>query len=222
MDNIINRIKSDLEYVYFDNYIYFMTEDDRDIYDETKKLLKEDYGFYDIVIDFDDFEIVNDILKTIPENHGHELLSMQIVENYLNYKIIKESKISYPDISVDEIEKDLLNKKYDSLISMPHVSYLKIDNIIKEKSKDYKKGYARIIFLLDKVDNIYLQRYINDLYIYKTNISMISYTTKELVSYHTNEGHFLEKNENYGSIYSKNKIIEMKERRNWYDKYKRR
>ena len=68
---------------------------------------------------------------------------------------------------------------------------------LENKAKETIEKKARIHFLLDNVDDVILQKCINDLYVYRTDVSMMGYTTKRLLSTLTSNNHAMENVHDY-------------------------
>ncbi|MBR1377200.1 MAG: hypothetical protein IJ565_05295 [Bacilli bacterium] len=213
MKSIESKVESDLQSHYYDNRIYFMSEEEKDKYEKIKELLKKDYGFLDIVLEFDDFNELDKIFDGIQSNDNYDNIKHRIINQYLNYKMLKNANIDeYHKTNVSDIEKDLFSGDIEKIANMDLLSPIITNTIIKTKAKDTKRGYGRVNILLDSVNDAFLQSHINDLIVYRGNVAIMGYTTKELVTYYTSSGGIIENIKDYGAEYSEEKVKEFKKR----------
>ena len=172
----------------------------------------------DIVLDFEDYYKLNTLFEQLTNNDLK--LKYTINNDYINYCILKKAGIETidSDISTSEIGKNLFRGdifKYmncDSLLFNLDV-YVPL---IKKASKTKNKK-CRIHFLLDSVENVDLQKCINDFISYRCDIAMMCYTTDDLLTYYTTNKNIIENVHDYIKIESdeKEKVL----RKKWEEKY---
>lgn len=190
----IKDVEKDLSTNYHDNAIYFLKENE---YEKIKTLLDKDYGYLDVILKFDDYQKLYPLLQ---EAKTKGVIYM-IITDYINNSILKNANIGDPmrDILFEgDIDK---YKKSDSLIF-----YYDVQEELNNKAKDTKKKKARIHYLLDNVKDIELQKCINDLFVYRCGISMMGYSTDNLLSYYTSTNHPMDEVHDYRKVMTYQKI----------------
>lgn len=200
--DIIRLIENDLDNHYYDNIIYFLDETEKDKYEKIKELLNHDYGYLDIVLDFNDYELLKPLFEQISDKDNSTKIS--ILSDYLNYSILSRANITTLDnIEVSKVGEILFGKDLDRYYNMDEILFnMEVFDTIKNKVKTDNKKNARIHYLLDNVDDFTLQKCINDLYVYRVGIAMMGYTTKELSSTLTTNNHMMERVHDYMCFYS--------------------
>ena len=112
-----------------------------------------------------------------------------------------------------DLQNDLYNGNYNNFLDTYLLLFMDIYESLREKAKQETiKQYARIHFLLDNVNDKILQRNINDLFVYRGDISMIGYTSKDLNSYHTTSNVFMESVHDYQSYVSDKRLTKIKKK----------
>ena len=192
---MLNEVKRDLENHYDWNYIYYSLSNEE--YDKVKELVRKDYGFLDIVLEFDDYEKLDKLKNNIPQDLYVDMITSSIIEQYVNYKIVKQlPKNRYADIS--RLENELFSGDFDVFKNSKWLFFYRLEELLKKEALKCENKYARILVLLDSIDDIDLQRKINDLIVFRTNIAIMGYTTKEdLLIYGTTNNVFIEDPHDY-------------------------
>ena len=213
MSNIKISASINLKKEYYQNIIYMLSEDEKDTYYSMLELLNEDYGFLDIKINFVDYYKVQQTIESIPANLDKKVLSNIIIRQYLLYKLLKESEIdTYVEyeIPIENFADSVFCGDYNKI---RNTKLLMIDDVyekIKEKAKSKPNPYARIHFLINDVSDEELQKGINDLFFCRSSISMIGYTTHNLLTYETTKGLNISQPNDFTLIASEKKMDEMK------------
>lgn len=199
MSKIEDLIKLHLQRKFYDNTIYELSPDEQDVIDRVLEYLKEDYGFLDILVDFDDYDRLEELLSIIPNDKEKSVWTSKITRDYLMYQIIKRVDLGRPQYK--DVEKSLFVKDLDEY-SVPILRFDRISNDLKEKAKDTDKGYARIHIMLDKITNAELQRNVNNLFTFRDNISKVGYVTKDLITYYTTSEKYMQDPHDYQKVVS--------------------
>ena len=211
----ISDIKYDLITHWYHNMIYYLTKDE---YNEVKNMLNKDYGFLDVVLEFNDFDRLTLILKSIPQHSDRELIRRMIINEYLYYKILKTAKIKnyiYTYSDVCYAEDILYSDDYLKFLDSRRLDFeTGVANILSLGTGLKKHKAARLHFLLDSVGDDDLQRAINNLFIYKSNIAMVGYTSKPLRIKYTMSGDILEMYHDYIEEVSNQKLMELRRIKN--------
>lgn len=183
MDSIINRVKMDLTYNP-SSTLYELDESQKDIYEQIKVLVNGEYEYLDIVFDKEDYEELLSKFKGRPEN-----IKRMFLLDFLTNRIL--SKAGYKTSDEETIW-------FDKMIQM-----------LKSKCAEESKKTTRIHFFLDDVNDVMLQKKINDL-IASRGIVILGYTTKDLLTYCCSNGTFIEATHDYMSAQSdrKREILE--------------
>lgn len=178
--DLLDRILMDLESLKIDNVVYLFDETETEYYEQTKKIVNKNYGFFDIVPDLSDYGKLKEQINKLNSS-----LKYDIVKNYLFYKIFIKADID------KTFYEEQLNKLLNGNFITDYVD-ISLDYVgkIKEKAKNEKNGYARIHFFLDNIDSISLQKAINNLIYARCFISVVCYTTKGLKTCSTTYGGF--------------------------------
>ena len=175
MDKIVNIIRDDLAYN-FDSTIYELDGSQTDLFKVIKDLLKEDYGFLDIIIDSKDYKEI--LLKL--ENYNEQYKNVFLLDYLLN-RILTNAGV--------KLEEDE-TVWFDSMLTS-----------LKERCKELGKSRPRVHFFLDDVDDVMLQTKINDLFSSR-GLTTIGYKSKNLLTYYVSNGQPLEATHDYRSIQS--------------------
>ena len=201
--DILEYIKNDLNNHDYDNIIYFLDETEKDKYEKIKELLNNDYGYLDIVLDFNDYNKLKPLFEQVTDK-DMESYKIMILSNYINYSILNKAGVeNLIDVIVPKVAEDLFSEDLDKYITSGDMLLnYEVFEAIKDKAKEEYKKYARIHYLLDNVDDIMLQKCINDLFVYRSSIAMMGYTTEKLLAYSTSNNHPLERVHDYISIES--------------------
>ena len=211
--DILRHIERDLNSHYHDNIIYQLNENETDTYEQIKKLIKEDYGYLDIVVSFEDYEKLNALFKQLSNKNKH--LKHTINSDYINYCILKGADIETigSDVSVSRIGKNLFGGDIFKYMNCDSLLFdFDVSEQIKKKAQTTKNKKCRIHFLLDNVLNVDLQKCINDFIAYRCDIAMMCYTTKDLLTTYTTNNNIIENVHDYIRIESdeKNKVLKRK------------
>jgi len=180
-----------------DNIIYFLDKTEKDIYEKIIELLNKDYGYLDIVLDFKDYDKLKPLFEQIPDNDDYTRII--ILSDYLNYSILTKANIDTLDgIQVSKVGECIFGKDLEKYNNMDELLLnTELFDALENKAKETIEKKARIHFLLDNVDDVILQKCINDLYVYRTDVSMMGYTTKRLLSTLTSNNHAMENVHDY-------------------------
>jgi len=183
----------------YDNHIYFGLKKL-----EIEKIilcLKNDYGYNDIVINFYDSKKLTKLINSIPTNLNQELIENIIYEQYINYKILKESNITK---NIIELENILFGDNIEKFKNMDFILYMTLEKELKKQNKK-----TRLHLFLDDISDILLQRKINDLIYSRQSLIFMGYTSNDkLITHTTSDGNFIESPHDYRSFYKdKTKIL---------------
>ncbi|MBQ7140170.1 MAG: hypothetical protein IJO32_01550 [Bacilli bacterium] len=188
----------------YDNHIYFGLTD-VEIYC-LKQILKKDYGYIDLIINFDDSKKLSQLINSIPKNLNHELIKSIIYEQYINYKILKAGNISDENIgiSTNELENILFSDNFENFRKIDFILYMTLEKELKKLNKK-----TRLHLFLDDVNDILLQIKINDLIYSRQSLILMVYTVKDkLITHTTSNNSFIESPHDYRSFYkNKEKIL---------------
>lgn len=205
---ILDYVERDLNSHYYDNIIYFLTEEEKEKYIKIRELLEKDYGYLDIVLDFDDYYKLKPLFDKLPKDEiQRKVMKNMIISDYLNYSILSKAGIEINrGVSVSKIGEALFSGDLKKYIDNEDLffNYDVCEPIEKLAEKTTNKK-ARIHFILNNVKDKRLQQNINDLFVYRCDIAMMGYTTKELLTYHASNGEFMQDIHDYTSILSDNK-----------------
>ncbi len=199
MSKIEDLIKLHLQSKFYDNTIYELSPDEQDVLDRVLEYLKDDYGFLDILVDFDDYDRFEELLSIIPNGKEKSIWTSIITRDYLMYQIIKRVDLGRPQYK--DVEKSLFVKDLHEY-SVPVLRFDRISSDLKEKAKETDKGYARIHIMLDKITNVELQRNVNNLFTFRDDISKVGYATKDLMTYYTTSEKYMRNTHDYQTVVS--------------------
>ena len=189
MFEILKQQLKDNEY---DNHIYF--ELDNNEIEELKQLLKNDYGYMYILISFDDSKKLNKLINSIPKNLDQNLIKNIIYEQYINYKILKESNILKNN---NELENILFSDDFERFKDMNFILYMTLEKDLKTLNKK-----TRLHLFLDEINDSLLQNKINDLIYSRQSIILMGYISKDkLITHTTSDGNFIESPHDYRGFY---------------------
>ena len=179
-----------------DQYHHLFTNIEKEEIDLIKEEIKKS-PFIDIVLDFNDYDKITELINDVPKDHlNKDLIVEMIIRDYLYFKIIENQDLKICD--VDELRKGLYSGSFEQFKNMNHyLMWTLIDLKLKDTSlaQDNK---IRCHFFIDDVDDIKLQREINNLYASRTYVVLMAYTTKEgLSTYTSNMGCFIEDPHDY-------------------------
>lgn len=192
-------LKQQLKDNKYDNHIYFGLNNNE--IESLKQLLRNDYDYTDIIINFEDSKKLNKLINSVPKNLDQKLIKSIIYEQYINYKILKESKILKNN---NELENILFSDNFKKFKNMDFILYMTLEKELKSLNKK-----TRLHLFLDDVNDILLQRKINDLIYSRQSIILMGYTTKDkLITHTTSDLNFIESPHDYRSFYKdKTKIL---------------
>ena len=193
---MIETIKKDLESLSGWNYLYSDLTDEE--YKQTKELIKDDYGFLDVVLNFDDYKQLDNLKNSIPDSFDssqRKLVIKSIIEQYVNYKIVKSADVEKYNCS--ELEDVLFGKSFEKYRESKWILFYRLPELLKEEAESKENKEARLLLLLDSIEDIHLQKAINNI-ISSRSITLFGYTTKEdLLSYYTDQGNLLQDPHDY-------------------------
>lgn len=206
---ILDYIERDLNSHYYDNVIYSLAESEKDKYEEIKRLLESDYGYLDIVLNFDDYDKLKPLFEQLPKNEiERNIIKNMIISDYLSYSILSKANIDTLNynISVSKIGENLFGGNINNYIDAEDLFFsYDVCEPLKKKAQTKKHQKARVHFLLDYVEDVRLQKCINDLFAYRSDIAMMGYITKELLTYQTIQNGMIENVHDYIEIMSEEK-----------------
>ena len=201
----------------YDNHIYFcLTENE---INELKLLLNEDYGYIDLVIDFDDLNKLDKLINSVPEDSDKTLMIRYIYSQYIIYKIVSQIEINdeYNMIgSIEEKKESIFSGDFELFKNSKITLFMIIERELEKLAKN-KNTRARIHFLLDGVNNKILQQVINDFFYLRSPICFMGYTSKDsLLHYYNTMGSVLESPHDYSKFYPNgyiyNKYVRVREK----------
>lgn len=214
MNNIEVQAKIDLKTKYYDNELYCFSSEEKDSYNSIIRDLNGNYGFLDIVLDFSDYYQLEPLFDTISKMPNFDVIKNTISMQYLLYSILNKAnivKLDNSNIGINDIQYNLFSNNLKNIFSGSLLNYIDVYQTIRRKAKEEtEKGYARIICLLDNVHDIHLQQCINDLVVYRGDVSIIGFTTKELASSLTTNKKAVDDNKDYKLFMSEKKMSELK------------
>ena len=177
---MLDNVKYHLCNHYYDNMIFTLDESEIDKYNKILELLKENYGYLDIVLDFTDYDRRKPLFLKYPNAISF------IIEGYVYYSILSKANINIDDYDINSREQ--LEKMYNG----EEFETLWIEKVLeklKEKAKETERGYARIHCLFDNIDDVRLQQEVNALFYTRSgNVAFMGYHTKPLLSKCTTTG----------------------------------
>ncbi|MBR1377201.1 MAG: hypothetical protein IJ565_05300 [Bacilli bacterium] len=201
-------IKNDIESFSGYNKIYYLGKSEKDNYNMIKELLTKDYGFLDIVLDFKDYGKLKPMYDSISKDKNKE--DIEILKNFITRTYLYYSILTNSGVNTDEVNKALFNGDINDLLKV-FIDFESVSYQIKEKALEKEHAKARIHFFLDEVLNETLQKNINDIFIYRSNIVRMGYTTMELQSYTNTLGYAtIESPHDYQAYCTKAKRKELK------------
>ena len=207
---MIDIVKRHIEGNDSDNQIYFALNIDEII--EVKQELKKEHNYLDIVLDFKDAFKLKELINSVPDCLNKATIINYIYENYICYKILKESGLEVKpiSISVKEIENILFSGDYEKFRDMEFIIYLFVEDALKKYQKINNKK-VRIHIFFDEVEEVYLQEKINDLIFTRQPVIFMGYTSQEkLICYNTTSGSYIESPHDYSSHYPGGYFIKTK------------
>ena len=184
---------------YIDNneyYHHLFTNVEENQIDLVKEEIKKS-PFLDIILDFDDFYKIRELINTIPSDHKNKrFIEESIIRDYLYFKIIEN--VNLEEYDVDKMRKKLYSSKFEEYKGMDALIWMFIDEDLRKAAKNTEGNKARCHFFIDSVDDIKLQYEINNLFSSRTTTVLMAYTTKEKLStYSTTLGNFIEDPHDY-------------------------
>ena len=204
MRDIDIQAKINLKVSYYDNELYMFSSEEKELYNGVIGEINNGYGYYDLVLDFNSFDELDSLFENLSSLPKYETIKKMITMQYLLSEILKKANIL--DLS-DNFKKGDLRK----IIGGTLLSVGDILNTVMNKAKlESEKKYARIICLLDNVNDPILQQCINDLYAFRSEVSIIGYTTKDLESNLTTTNVPLDSNHDCKVFISDKKMSELK------------
>ena len=205
---ILDNIKHDLCNHHYDNMIYTLDESETSVYEQVIELLKKDYGFLDIVLDFTDYDRIKPLFLKYPNAIPF------IIEDYVYYSILSKANINIEDYDINSREQ--LEKMYNG----EEFEILWIEKVLeklKEKAKETENGEARVHFLFDNIDDVRLQQEVNALFYTRSgNVAFMGYHTKPLLSKCTTTG------DRVDPVHDYIKVISDKARKTYSKKFERK
>ena len=171
------------------NVIYYCSDEE---YKSIPELLKKDYGYLDILLDFNDIYMINPLLSKLDDDNKDYLY-----KDYLNYNILHKLNLPIADFDIEEYGKLLKSDNAHEYLNSDYVVDFNVDIIpILKRCALIKNGNARIHYMLDEATDD-LMLHINDLFINPNHITMIGYTTKDYVLNRTSTGAMLKERRDY-------------------------
>lgn len=213
MGNIRIDAKINLSRNYIENQIYEFSETEVDDFNKLKEYLKEDYGFFDIVLNFSDFYRLYNLIDDIPDKLDKNAVTGVIINQYLNYKILKQANIdtfAAYNRNLKSLEQDLFSGSFDQIKNTRWLNFNQTLKDLEIKGKTSRMGYSRIHFMLDTVNDKILQTKINDLFYNRSRVTMMAYTTKEMLTKEISNGDILDNNRDFKEFISEQRLSEMK------------
>ena len=199
---MFNILKMNLVNNEYDNHIYFTLTNEELI--ELDNLLKVDYGYLDVIISFDDLQLLDKLINNIPINLDKKYVLENIYEQYICYKIISQVELEdkYNLIgSLDEKKEALFDGDFDLFKNSLLTPFMIVERELDKFARRYNTR-ARIHFLLDGVNDNVLQQVINNYFSFRSPICFMGYTTKSnLLHSYTTNGQFLQASHDYRSFY---------------------
>ena len=179
-----------------DYYHHLFTNVDKDEIELIKEKIMIS-PFFDLILEFDDYDKINDLIKDIPSsNPRREAIINRIVEDYLYFKIIENANIEEYD--AEKIKECLYSGSYNEYTKMEVLIWMFIEREIEDLGLKSDGKKARLHFFVDSVWDAKLQHKINDLYASRTKIVMMEYTSNNnLISYSSDIGGFIEDPHDY-------------------------
>ena len=177
---IEEQIKRYIEDDDIGNNIYKVDETDKYVLDIAKEYLKEDHGYFEIVLDFSDYDRMKKMIDSIPDRITKNFIARQ----YMLYKIMREANLQSIYYSkLEDVEEKLFSGNFDELLDVETPLYFNdIEDDIKKLGQETKNKIARIHLFLDNVSDEHLQISINDLFALRSSVAVIAYTTKPLLT----------------------------------------
>lgn len=177
----------------YDNHIYFGLNSDE--INNLHQLLKNDYGCLDIVINFNDMNKLDNLIKCIPNNLDQNLIKKYIYQHYLYYKIL----------SFIEEDINLKNVLFGGNINeFRDYKFVMFSSVLKKLELFAQNKRIRLHFFVDEYNNKYLQQQINDLIYMRISIAVRCYTVNDnLTTYLTSDGNMLESPHDYSDFHTK-------------------
>ncbi|MBE6154553.1 MAG: hypothetical protein E7163_03165 [Firmicutes bacterium] len=197
---MFNILKMDLENNDYDNHIYFgLTLEELK---EINTLLKNDYGFIDLVLDFSDINRLYSLIESIPDHLDNERIKGIIYEQYICYKLLEQISIprylkifKYKDI--EDVKKIIFSNNFEQFANMKFLNFGILERDIAEDVKEENKR-ARLHIFFDKVNDKVLQRFINTMIGSRMSIAVMGYSSKEeLITYNTEMNQVIENPHDY-------------------------
>ena len=165
MEYLMKTIKSNLDDYYGGNVLYQFGEEHPEGIEEVRKLLTQDYGYLDIVLDKDDLEqVLRGADNTNCDTKRFTLL--------------------------DSLLRTIMNKAGEKTDDL-YIYELDFKEGLKNAAAKANKDKCRVHIMLDYVTDIDLQVAINDL-ISNRWITVLGYFTKQISSYFTSSGDWLQ------------------------------
>lgn len=163
-------------------------------------LIKEEIErspFLDVILEFDDFYIIKELINTIPDNHqNRSIIEKNVIRDYVYFKIIEQAGLEQYD--KEDLRKRLYSSNYEEYIGIDSLIWMFIDEDLRKAAKKTEGNKARCHFFIDSVDDIKLQYEINSLYSSRTTAVLMAYTTKDkLLTYTSSFGDFIEHPHDY-------------------------
>ena len=176
----IKEVEIDLIQNYYDNAIYYLKPEE---YERIIGLLDKDYGYLDVILNFKDYYK----LKPLLDQATGKYIKYTMINDYLNYSMLRNANIN------DDKREYLFDGDYTKFMEADNLSFfLDVEEALKDKAKETEKQKVRIHYLLDEVKDIQLQKCINYLFVYRCGITMMGYTTNDLLSYYTTNNNIMQ------------------------------
>ena len=192
---IEEQIKRYIEDDDIGNNIYNVDETDKYVLDIAKEYLKEDHGYFEIVLDFSDYDRMKKMIDSVPDRITKNFVARQ----YMLYKIMREANLQSIYYSkLEDVEEKLFSGNFDELldVEMP-LYFIDIEDDIKKLGQETKNKIARIHLFLDNVSDEHLQISINDLFALRSQVAVIAYTTKPLLTHVKSDNMVIEEIHDY-------------------------
>lgn len=153
--------------------------------------------FLDFVLEFEDYYKLDGLINSVPETEPNRTYIInRIIEEYLYFKIIE--KFNTRKYDVNRIKSILFGQEYEKYKDIDTILWMVIEREIEEACQETEGKRARFHFFMDSVNDIRLQRKINDLYARRTKIVMMGYTTKDdLITYSYDKERYIQDPHDY-------------------------
>lgn len=197
---MLETLKKYLETNNIDHQIYFeLTEEE---IAKLKSLLKEDYGYIDIILDFSDLAKLDNLIANIPHNEYYDIYIKRLYEDYICYHILSQVSLEKEKCinSPEEIGMAIFSGNFEIYQNLSKTFFMVLERRLAKKAEAIGTK-ARIHFFLDNIKDKSLQEKINDLFYSRSSIIFMGYISKEtLITNRTSNERILQPGHDYRSI----------------------